>query len=155
MATKTSFSAEEWKRVKDAPLLAGLGISALDFGLVSFAKEMRAVIKEVNAARGTYATNELIQSVASDLEQKDSGEPLGDGEKKTPEQILRELASIGALVDSKAAPAEAREFKTFLFGVSERTANASGSGFLGFGEKVSPEERTFLDQLRTSLSLDA
>ncbi|MDQ3368839.1 MAG: hypothetical protein M3680_25730 [Myxococcota bacterium] len=155
MTTKTSFSAQEWKRVKDAPLLAGLGISALDFGLVSFAKEMRAVIKEVNAARGSYPTNELIQAVASDLEKKDAGEPVDDGEKRTPEQILGELASIGALVDRKAAPAEAREFKTFLFAVSEKTANASGSGFLGFGAKVSPEERKFLEQLRTRLSLDA
>ncbi len=37
---------------------------------------------------------------------------------------------------------------------SETTANASGSGFLGFGAKVSPEERKFLEQLRTSLSID-
>lgn len=152
MATKADFSNEEWTKVMEAPLLAGMGISLLDIGVVSFAKELHAMIKAVVEAKANYAGNPLVQAVIADFESKADTQPAPP-EKKNSDAILADIGQIVAIVDAKAAGDEARGFKTFLFGISEQVANASGSGFLGFGEKVSDDEKAFLTKLKSTLSV--
>lgn len=154
MASKESFTQEEWTKVAEAPMLAGLGVSMLDFGLVSFTKEFSAMIKAVAAARAEYPNNQLVQSLVAELESKEQNPPAEQGEKKTTDQILADLGTVAAIVDTRASSAdEAREFKSFVFGVGEKVANASGSGFLGFGAKVSDAERDYLARLRAQLGI--
>lgn len=153
MATKADFSNEEWTKVLEAPLLAGMGISLLDMGVVSFAKELHAMIKAVVEAKASYTGNPLVQAVIADFETKSTDAPPAPPEKKNSDAILADIGQVVAIVDAKAAGDEARGFKTFLFGISEQVANASGSGFLGFGEKVSDDEKAFLAKLKSTLSV--
>ena len=68
MATKADFSHDEWMKVIEAPMLAGVAISMLDMGVISFAKEFSAMLKAVIAAKNDYAGNPLVQAVIADFE---------------------------------------------------------------------------------------
>ncbi|AKU98216.1 hypothetical protein AKJ09_04880 [Labilithrix luteola] len=153
MATKADFSNEEWTKLTEAPLLAGMGISLLDMGVVSFAKELHAMIKAVVSAKESYAGNALVHAIIADFESKSTDTPPAAPEKKTSDGILADLGHVVAIVDAKAGADEARGFKTFLFGISEQVAGASGSGFLGFGEKISDDEKAYLAKLKSTLSV--
>ena len=154
MTTRADYTDNEWKLLMDAPTLVGMGVSMADFGVVSFAKEFAALIRAVIGAKEKYPSNQLIQSLVAEFEKKDQSAPADSGEgKKSQEDMLADLGKVAALVDTKAAGDEARGFKTFLVDLSEQVANASGEGFLGFGEKVSDKERDYLQKLRTTLSV--
>ncbi len=154
MATKADFTEEQWTKIVEAPVSAGLAISLLDMGVVSFIKEFSALTKAVLAAKRDFADKPLVSAVIAEFEAKSSDQNgEGPSQKKTPGQILGELAEVIAVVRSKAPAEEATEFAKFLFGISQQVAAASGSGFLGFGEKISPAEREFLGQLRVALGL--
>jgi hypothetical protein len=152
MATKESFSSDEWNLLMNAPVLAGMGVSMIDFGVVSFAKEFAAMIRAVTEAKAKYPTNALVQALAAEFESNGDAPAPAEG-KKTPDEILSELEKVAAVVNAKAPQAEAREFKTFLYGISETVANASGEGFLGFGEKVSDKEREYLARVKAVLAV--
>ena len=65
---------------------------------------------------------------------------------------LAELTRIGQLLDTKLTPEAAAGAKMGLFGLGESIAEASG-GFLGFGSKVSKEERASLDLIAATLGI--
>ena len=153
MTTRADYTDNEWKLLMDAPTLVGMGVSMADFGVVSFAKEFAALIRAVIGAKEKYPSNQLIQSLVAEFEKKDQSPPADGEGKKSQDDMLADLGKVAALVDNKAAGDEARGFKTFLVDLSEQVANASGEGFLGFGEKVSDKERDYLQKLRSTLSV--
>ena len=154
MTTRADYTNDEWKLIMNAPTVAGLGVSMADFGVVSFAKEFAALVRAVNGAKAKYPHNQLIQSLIAEFESKSdaAAEPPEAG-KKSADDLLGDIRKVAAVVDSKAAADEALGFKTFLLDLSETVANASGEGFLGFGEKVSDKEREYLQKLRATLTL--
>ena len=67
MATKSDFTADEWKALLESPLLAGFAITAADpIGFFTTIREGWAEAKELAAAK-TTASDELIKAVAEDL----------------------------------------------------------------------------------------
>jgi len=67
MGVKTNFSADEWRTVLEAPVLAGFAITAADpSGIFGTLAEGWANAKELAAAK-TSASDELIKSIAEDL----------------------------------------------------------------------------------------
>ena len=151
MFDRSKFSTEQWSLVTKAPLLAGTGVSALDWGVGKFAREFKAMTKTIVEAQNRYADNSLLKAVLEeDYEQPNDD----DGEKLDSEKILLQIAQAARLVDAHAAPNEAKEFKDLLVTIAERTAEASSDGFLGFGsQKVSAVESDYLAKLRTALGL--
>jgi hypothetical protein len=148
--TRQQFTDEEWTIVRDAPMSVSAGISALDFGLVSFAKEIAAVTKTLVDAPDRYPNNALIKAVVEDTVAAEDEQEVDD--KLSVDEILKLVAQAGSIVDEKV-PGDAPGFKQLLMEVADRAANASGSGFLGFGEKMSDEEAAYLSKLRAVLDV--
>ena len=153
MATKTDFSADEWKQIGRAPLMAGLAVVAASpsgpFGVV---KEMFAMTKVLADVKAQGASNELVKSVVADLE-------TGDREQSAPAELKgktpENCRQVVALVDSKAKPQEAQEFKQWLVAVAKKVAEAAKEGgFLGFGgTQVSEQEAATIKELSTALAV--
>lgn len=154
MTTKTDYTNEEWDLLCAGPMLAGLGVSLLDPGLVSGLQESAAIKHAVRDAKVSYADNALVKAVVEAFEAK------GDEAHKPPagatsESVLAELVKIDAILDAKAKADEknAEEgiaYRNFLWAVGDRAANAAG-GFLGLGEKVSEDEAYYLKKLKDIL----
>ena len=71
------------------------------------------------------------------------------GEKSPQLQMVEFLQALDSYPESESKP-----IRKALYGLGYEVANASG-GFLGFGSKISKEERVALDGLRTMLGLSA
>jgi hypothetical protein len=163
MAIKTNFSADEWKIVLEAPVLAGFALTAADpSGLFGTLKEGWANAKELVAAK-TSASDELIKSVAEDLFTSEGRSGAHDhmmevlkGAKREElkDRALGELKRAVALVDARA-PADAAAFRQWLSHIAQIVAEAgSEGGFLGFGGvQVSDKEKATLDELHTALGV--
>ena len=148
MSLATSrFTQPEWHLVRDAPLLAGLAVSAMDYGLVSFAREMTAVTRTLMAARDQYERDTLIASVVQDAavpEERFSQEML------TPEDILVRLGCAGAIVDQKA-PEHAAAYKQLLVDVAESAARAADAFASPREVRGSDAKQHYLEDLRALL----
>ncbi len=163
MATKSDFTADEWKTLLESPLLAGFAISAADpSGFFGTIKEGWAEAKELAAAR-TGASDELIKAVAEDLLTTEGRAAAREGVKtvttgaKLSEftgKALAELKRAAAILDAKA-PADAVAFKTWLGHISQLVAEASAEGgFLGFGGvQVSDAEKATLAEIHGVLGV--
>jgi hypothetical protein len=149
MTKKADYTNDEWELLCAGPLLAGLGVSLLDPGLVSGLKEIAAIARATEQAKETYAENELVQAVIAELEAKgDESKQVPEG--STSELVLEKLVKIDSILDKKTPEAEGIGYRNFLYNLADRAANASG-GFLGLGQKVSEEEAFYLNKLKEIL----
>ena len=145
MTTKSEFNGEEWERVARGPVLAGVMVALADRG-GSF-RESLALGKAYAAAKrddgGTELLNELVASPPA-LDRESAGQP-----DQIPEQI-REAVRI---VEEKATPEEAEEYRQFILRLADVVAHAhKEGGVLGIGGKeVSEEEQAALDRLSSTL----
>ena len=166
MATKTDFTAEEWSEVLGSVMMAGMAVTLADpSGLIGMTKEGLASGSALLAAKTDPNSSVLIKSVVSDFETSEGrtaargmikAKLAGKQPAEMKNTILEALSKTVALVDAKA-PDEAAGFKTWLYSISERVANAaSEGGFLGFGGvQVSDAERSTLDEISKALKLTA
>lgn len=149
MTTKSEFNGEEWERVARGPVLAGVMVALADRG-GSF-RESLALGKAYAAAKrddgGTELLNELVASPPS-LDRESAGQP-----DQIPEQI-REAVRI---VEEKATPEEAEEYRQFILRLADVVAHAhKEGGVLGIGGKeVSEEEQAALDRLSSTVARSA
>ena len=123
MANKNDFTPEEWTKVLDSIMVAGIAVSAADpSGLWGTLKEAAASSLALAAAKSDPNSNELIKAAIADFERSDEGgssilamrERFAQAEPA--ECIQRSLASlseVSAIVDAKA-PDEAAAFKIWL-----------------------------------------
>ena len=152
MTTKTEFNAEEWERVVQAPALAGLMVVIADRG---------GTIRETIALGRAYAEarrdggSELLEQIVATAPQLDRASmgPADQLRTQLPEHI-REAVRI---VEEKATPEEAREYREFVMRLADVVAHAhKEGGVLGIGGKeVSPEEQAVLDELASALGTTA
>jgi hypothetical protein len=152
MTTKSEFNAEEWERIAHAPALAGLMVVLADRG---------GTIRESIALGRAYAEarrdggSELLEQLVSAAPQIDPASmgPADQLRHQLPERI-REAVRV---VEEKATPEEADEYRQFLLCLADVVAHAhKEGGVLGIGGKeVSPEEQAVLDQLASTLGTDA
>jgi hypothetical protein len=161
MATKTDFTAEEWKQIQRAPFMAGLAVVAASpsgpFGVV---KELFAVGKMLGEVKTQGTSNDLIKALVADIEAgaKDLSAPA-ELKGKTPEQVksyaIESVRQVATLIDKKTKPDEAQGFKQWLVSVAQKVAEAAKEGgFLGFGgTRVSEEEAATIKELSTTLGV--
>ena len=149
MTSKADFNAEEWSKVAEGPLLAGLRVVAADRG---------GTIRETVAMGKVYAQARQQQSGYELLEELASSPPALDRERvKSPEDIgrvttesVREAVSI---LQQKATPEEVDAYRNFVMDVAEAAAKAhKEGGFIGIGGKqVSEKEQAALDEIQGAL----
>lgn len=149
MTTKTEFNAEEWERVEQAPALAALMVILADRGGVI--RESIALGKAYAEARSDGGS-ELIQALVETpprLNPKDMG-PADQLRGELPQRVQEALR----VVEEKATPEEAQEYREFILRVADVVAHAAKEGgVLGIGGKeVSAEEQAVLDELQGKLA---
>jgi len=162
MANKNDFTPEEWTKVLESIMVAGIAVSAADpSGLWGTLKEAAASSLALAAAKRDPSSNELIKAAIADFERSDEGRSsiLAMRErfaKADPtECVQRSLASlreVSAIVDAKA-PDDAAAFKTWLRDISQKVAEAALEGsFLGFGGvRISDAETATLRDISEAL----
>jgi transcription antitermination factor NusG len=157
MTSRTSFTDEEWERVRRAPMVAGMAITIADpGGPIEISKEGMATLR---AASVPPSQQELLAAVALDIQammqQKQNPaknfKPTSGATAGT--EILNELRAVDAIVAEKATPEETEAFRGWLVTTAQAAADAAKEGgFMGFGAvQVSEGEQAMLDQLRGAL----
>ncbi len=162
MANRNDFTPEEWTKVLESIIAAGLAVSAADpSGWWGTLKEAAAGTPALTDARRDPKSNELIRAAIADFEKSDDGSILAVRDRfvqaEPAECVRRSLASlreVSDILDAKA-PDEAAAFRTWLREISQKVAEAAVEGsFLGFGGvRVSDAERATLRDISDALGL--
>ncbi|MEZ5934196.1 MAG: hypothetical protein R3F54_20120 [Alphaproteobacteria bacterium] len=169
------FTEDELHLLAGAPHMIGSAMAmAGKSGFIGTGKEMFASAKSVLDGVKTYPHNSVIQKVLPNVE-AGVGAAMGEA-KETREWLSRRMKEGGiasredmqrlaledsraaaALVDAKASPTEAGEYKQWALSVAERVAMAaSEGGFLGFGgEQFSEPEKAFLSEIEAALGVSS
>jgi hypothetical protein len=148
MTTKSEFNAEEWDRVSQAPALAALTVMTADRG--GAIRESIALGKAYTEAR-RGAGSELIEQLVSSpprLDPASMGQP-----DQLREQLPQRVTDAVRVVEQKATPEEAEQYRSFILRVADVVAHAAKEGgVLGIGGKeVSEQEQAALDELGRTL----
>ena len=146
MATKADFSPDEWKKLLESPLLAGLAIGGADpGGFFSTLNEGLANAPALAEAKMNPSADELIKAVTEDLMTSEGCANAHEGIK---DRALAELRQAATIVNAKA-PADAAAFKAWLSHIAQVVAEArSEGGALGFGSaQVSDKEKVTLAEI--------
>jgi len=165
MVGKANFTPDEWGKILEAPMIAGIAVSAAEpTGLFGMLKESMASAKELLEAKANPSVDELIKAVVTDFETSEGRSAARDGLKSLfaggqPAEIkakaIEALRQLSPLLDAKA-PADSVAFKTWLRHIAQSVAEASKSGFLGFGgAAVSEAEKATIAEISTALNLPA
>ena len=166
MANKQNFNADEWSKILQSTMLAGIAITAAEpSGLWGALKEAFASSSALAAAKSNTSSSELIKAVVSDFETKEGRASIQEalrqhlaGAKPTDavQRSLANLREVSAILDAKA-PQDAAGFKTWLRAISQNVADASSEGgFLGIGGvKVSEAEKATLAEISKALGTSA
>lgn len=157
MVKKSNFAPAEWKRLVQAPLLAGFAISAADpSSFVGTLQEAFANAKQLAEAKAG-SNGELVKAVAEEIftssgraEAREGIRSIVQGAKleDMKARALEALKDTVALVRQKA-PDEANGFNAWLLQIAQTVAEAgTEGGFLGFGGvKVSDAEKATLGEI--------
>ena len=163
MANKASFSADEWKLLRQAPTMAGLVIvAASPSGPLGVLQESMAIGKILADAKAQGSGSELVTALVADLATPEGRQAVQPTELrgKSADQIkgyaLDVCRRAAALTDQKS-PGESAAFKRWLQTIAQKVSEAAKEGgFLGFGgTQVSEQETTALTDLRKSLGIAA
>jgi hypothetical protein len=150
MTRKADFNAEEWSKVVDGPLYAGMRvIGAERGGTLRETVAMSRVYQEARQRRGeSELLDELMKSPPSiDPERiREAGGGLAAA-------TTQELRDAMAILESKATAAEVDDYKVFVMTVAQAAASAhKEGGFLGIGGKqISDAENQALDEISSAL----
>lgn len=160
MAIKDNFTPLEWTKVLESIVAAGTAISAADpNGWWGTFKEAAAGTPALPEAKRDHKSNELIQAAIADFVRSDDGSILAMRERfaqgNPVENVRLSLASlheVSVILDANA-PNEAADFKAWLYGISQKVAEAAYEGsILGFGGvRVSEAERAVLKDISKAL----
>ena len=162
MANKQNFKPEEWNKILQSTILAGMAVTAAEpSGLWGALKEAFASSSALAAAKSNPGSNELIKSVIADFQTKEGRSVVQQALRqhlagtKPADAVQRSLANlreVSTILDTKS-PQDAQGFKTWLRAISQNVAEASSEGgFLGIGGvKVSDAEKATLADISKAL----
>jgi hypothetical protein len=166
MANKQNFTPEEWTKILESMMLAGMAVSAADpNGLWGTMREALAGRTAIAGAKSRSTSNELIKAVITELDTKEGRANIqkaletriaGTTSGEIVQRSLENLREVAAILDAKA-PGDAADFKAWLEGISRQVAEASPEGgFLGIGGvRVSDTEKATLADIEKALGTTA
>jgi hypothetical protein len=162
MANKESFTPEEWTKLLESSMLAGMAVTASEpSGLWGSLKEAFASSAVLAKSRQDPAANALVKAVIAEFESPEGRTKLQEALKQRLQganageivkRSLDNLREVSAIVDAKA-PGDAAAYKAWLQGISQKVAEAAKEGgTLGFGGvKVSDAEKLALEDIAKAL----
>lgn len=163
MATKSSFTSDEWARLVASPMVAGMAITAAEpSGLWSLLKESMSSGWALLEAKKDANANPLVKAVADDIADPATRDAVrhsfqerfkGSEFSAAKQKAIEELSAVAGILDTKA-PEDAPAFKAWLKHVAQEAAEAGREGgFLGFGGvAVSDAEKATLAEIDGALS---
>jgi hypothetical protein len=133
----------------EGPLSAGLLVAAADRG--GTLRESLSLGRAYAHAREQSSGNELLDELVASPPQLDP-RSFGSG-GQLHEEALRRLREAVGVVDAKADPEEAEEYRRFVMTLADTVARAhSEGGFLGIGAKeISASEQAALDEIAATV----
>ncbi len=150
MTRKADFNADEWAKVVEGPLLAGMQVITADRG--GTIRESLAMGQVYTKARQQQGGSELLDELvatppAMDPARMRSAGEVGQGHGEGLREAVR-------LLEEKASAEEVDAYRGFIRAVADAVAHAhKEGGFLGVGGKeVSPEEQRALDEIKAALT---
>jgi hypothetical protein len=162
MANKQNFKPDEWTKILESTMLAGMAVSAAESsGLWGALKEAFASSSALAAAKSDAGSNELVKAVVADFETKEGRAAVQEtlrqhlaGATKPADAVQRSLANleVSAILNAKA-PQDAAGFKAWLQTIGRNVAEASSEGgFLGIGgvQVSDAEKATLADYIKGS-----
>lgn len=161
MVSKNDFAPLEWKKLIQAPLLAGFAVSAADTSsFIGALQESFASAKMMADAKdetGNYLIKEIAAELMTSNGRADAREGIrtifqGAQSGDLKERALEALKEIVTIVDTKS-PENSIKFKDWLNKMAVAVAEAgTEGGFLGFGGvKVSDAEKATLAEIAAIL----
>jgi hypothetical protein len=150
MTRKADFNAEEWSKVVDGPLYAGMRVINAERG--GTLRETVAMSRVYKEARERQGANELLDELMKSPPSIDPGRFHAAGGEISA-VTTKELHDAMAILEAKATPAEVDDYKRFVMTVAQAAASAhKEGGFLGIGGKpVSDAENQALDEISSAL----
>lgn len=142
------FSSNEWKLIIQAPYLVFLTVAAAD-GIID-EKEIKGLAKVLLKAK--EQPSNIIQKILE--ESAADARSIINSIIHSGQNTVDTLQKIQQLVDTKLSKEESTVFKVSLMFIAQQIAEASGGGFLGFGEKISKEEKIALAVILKALKID-
>lgn len=162
MANKQNFTPEEWTKVLESPLTAGIAVSAAEpSGVWGTLKEAFASSSALASGKLRADANELVKAVVADLETPEGRSEIQKAlqarfaDSQPHDCVARSLANlreVSAILAAKA-PGDATAFKAWLREISQKVAEAADEGgFMGIGGvKVSEAEKATLADIAKAL----
>jgi hypothetical protein len=157
MANKQSFAPEEWTKILESTMLAGMAVSSADpSGLWGLVKEGFASTLALAAAKSDAHSNELVKAVVADFETPEGRSTVQQALRKRftgakPADVvqgsLEILREVSTILTAKA-PGDASAFKAWLTDISRKVAEASSEGG---GVRVSDAEKATLAEISKAL----
>jgi hypothetical protein len=145
MTGKADFNAEEWELVLGAPPSAGLLVATAQRG--GTFRESFSIAKAYSEARQRRGDSELLDEIAAAKPEMDHTRFRSIEELE--QHALQRIRDAVALVETKATPAEAEEYRAFVVELAQRVAEAHREGILGLsGDRVSDSEREAIAKVK-------
>jgi hypothetical protein len=166
MANKLSFTPEEWTKILESTMLAGMAVTAAEpSGLWGLMKEGFASSSALAAAKADAGSTELVKAVVAEYETSEGRSSIQEALRKrfagakpgdAVQRSLDNLREVSAILAAKA-PGDAPAFKAWLSSISQKVAVASSEGgFLGIGGvQVSDAEKATLADIAKALGTSA
>jgi len=120
MTSSTDFAPEEWDLVREAPTSAGMIVSTAQRG--GTFREAFAMAKAYAEARKEHGDSALLDELVSHKPEMDHAKAHSAEELK--EHGLRRISEAIALVERKATPEEADDYRRFVVSLAQRVAGA-------------------------------
>jgi hypothetical protein len=151
MTDRSSFSAEQWSALVDAPVAIMLAVTVVgDHGPISMVKESAAGARTIARPPHSGPADLLISQIAPEAEGKEARHDAKQHKGATPNVIVDGLvADVEQAVAALAGiPAdESAQVRRWYFDIANAVAGAS--------KGVKPAEQELLDRLATVLGVTA
>ena len=145
MTGKADFTEEEWDLVLSAPPIAGtIVITAHGGGMM---RETFAMAKAYAEARQHHGESQLLDEVVAAKPERDHTRHGSFEELK--QHGLGRLREAAELLQSKATPEEAEDYRRFILTLTDKVARRHKEG----GVDVSPEEQAAIDEIAAALGV--
>jgi len=145
LATKSDFSAFEWKLLKDSPYWVQTAITAAEgrMGMMEKHREAKALTDFLASYKSGDGVVRDVLAAQDGKHEVDPGTPL--------EKVGETLEQIANLVEAKGDSKGLDAFNDFLVAAANAVAEASGENLLKKNEKISDEEAEALDLIARAL----
>lgn len=171
MTFEQRFSEEEQVLLGSLPTLIGTVMSFASGSGLGTVRELMSSARAVMEGTTRYPGNIIIAGVVPSMADRDEGiDKAKELRKKLQDElkahevdsredlrafVLDASRKVKALLDAKASPEEAQQFRTWILDIAENVAKAaSEGGFLGIGgTQVSDGEKAFFSELNEALGL--